>query len=151
VHFHDWWLYLVISTFGTVIYDERPTLLYRQHGGNQIGHGQGWIGRQWQMIRFIWANDWVGILLAQVRALITHYGIQMPEEANDLIQRNFLVDAVDARPRWRLVFSPRQWQQTAPRDAALRLLLALHRLHLWPPSGRRISNSPTRAYGKRAD
>jgi glycosyltransferase involved in cell wall biosynthesis len=35
---HDWWLYqLVTGAGGTVIYDDAPTLLYRQHGGNQIG------------------------------------------------------------------------------------------------------------------
>ncbi len=35
---HDWWLYQLISgAGGTVIYDSEPTLLYRQHGGNQIG------------------------------------------------------------------------------------------------------------------
>jgi glycosyltransferase involved in cell wall biosynthesis len=35
---HDWWLYqLITGSGGTVLYDEAPTLLYRQHGGNQIG------------------------------------------------------------------------------------------------------------------
>ncbi|MFN0115650.1 MAG: glycosyltransferase family 2 protein [Paracoccaceae bacterium] len=35
---HDWWLYqLVTGAGGTVIYDPRPALLYRQHDGNQIG------------------------------------------------------------------------------------------------------------------
>src|SRR5687767_4472450 len=44
VHFHDWWLYLVVSAFGSVVYDNQPALLYRQHGGNVIGHGAGWLG-----------------------------------------------------------------------------------------------------------
>jgi glycosyltransferase involved in cell wall biosynthesis len=34
---HDWWCYLVLSAFGTVHYDERPCLKYRQHGGNVVG------------------------------------------------------------------------------------------------------------------
>ncbi len=35
---HDWWLYQVITGVGgTVIRDPAPTLLYRQHGNNQIG------------------------------------------------------------------------------------------------------------------
>lgn len=34
---HDWWCYLVVSAFGRVIYDERPTVRYRQHGGNVFG------------------------------------------------------------------------------------------------------------------
>lgn len=28
---HDWWAYLVASTFGEVMYDSTPTILYRQH------------------------------------------------------------------------------------------------------------------------
>ena len=45
---HDWWLYQVISAFGTVVYDTTPTIKYRQHGGNVIGSSSGarlWIDR----------------------------------------------------------------------------------------------------------
>ncbi|MGC1494892.1 MAG: glycosyltransferase [Sulfitobacter sp.] len=40
---HDWWLYLLITgAGGKVIFDQgEPSLLYRQHGGNVIGAGQG--------------------------------------------------------------------------------------------------------------
>ncbi|MGH8050048.1 MAG: glycosyltransferase family 2 protein [Arenimonas sp.] len=34
---HDWWLYLVATAFGTVIYDAYPSLLYRQHLSNVTG------------------------------------------------------------------------------------------------------------------
>ena len=35
---HDWWAYQLISgAGGKVFYDQTPTVLYRQHGGNQIG------------------------------------------------------------------------------------------------------------------
>ena len=34
---HDWWLYLVASCFGRVVYDEDSYICYRQHGGNQVG------------------------------------------------------------------------------------------------------------------
>lgn len=41
---HDWWAYLCISTFGKVIFDQDPFILYRQHSSNVLG-GQtdGWI------------------------------------------------------------------------------------------------------------
>lgn len=28
---HDWWCYLVVSAFGRVVFDARPTILYRRH------------------------------------------------------------------------------------------------------------------------
>ncbi|MDR1572813.1 MAG: glycosyltransferase [Clostridiales Family XIII bacterium] len=33
----DWWIYLLASGVGQVIYDTEPHVLYRQHGGNAIG------------------------------------------------------------------------------------------------------------------
>ena len=38
---HDWWSALVVSAFGEVIWDEAPGVLYRQHGGNEIGQAVG--------------------------------------------------------------------------------------------------------------
>ncbi|MBI5643843.1 MAG: glycosyltransferase family 2 protein [Deltaproteobacteria bacterium] len=34
---HDWWLALVASAFGHIEYLREPTMLYRQHGGNEAG------------------------------------------------------------------------------------------------------------------
>jgi glycosyltransferase involved in cell wall biosynthesis len=34
---HDWWLYLLATAFGDVVYDPRPGLLYRQHVSNVAG------------------------------------------------------------------------------------------------------------------
>ncbi|BFH71107.1 hypothetical protein J27TS7_48950 [Paenibacillus dendritiformis] len=38
---HDWWAYLVVSAFGKVIYDEKPSIYYRQHQGNVVGGQNG--------------------------------------------------------------------------------------------------------------
>lgn len=34
---HDWWIYLVVSAFGKIIFDPEPTVLYRQHPKNLVG------------------------------------------------------------------------------------------------------------------
>ena len=34
---HDWWLGLLASCFGRISYIDRPLVLYRQHGENQMG------------------------------------------------------------------------------------------------------------------
>ncbi|OIR07909.1 abequosyltransferase RfbV [mine drainage metagenome] len=41
---HDWWLALVASAFGHIGFVRRPTVGYRQHGGNAIG-ARGWSAR----------------------------------------------------------------------------------------------------------
>ena len=39
---HDWLAYLIVSSHqGLIIYDPKPTLLYRQHGNNLIGSNTG--------------------------------------------------------------------------------------------------------------
>lgn len=34
---HDWWCALWTAAFGVIVRDDRPGVLYRQHGGNAIG------------------------------------------------------------------------------------------------------------------
>ena len=34
---HDWWVALVACCFGEVVFLEKPTINYRQHGGNVVG------------------------------------------------------------------------------------------------------------------
>jgi glycosyltransferase involved in cell wall biosynthesis len=34
---HDWWFYLVVSAFGTIIYDSDESMFYRQHSSNVVG------------------------------------------------------------------------------------------------------------------
>lgn len=42
---HDWWFYLLVSAFGTVIYDHSPSMLYRQHNHNVVGGSNTWFGK----------------------------------------------------------------------------------------------------------
>ena len=138
VHFHDWWMYLVLSAFGRVVYDDEPTLLYRQHGGNQIGHGAGWFARHAGIVRFLRRNDWVGILLGQVAALMRHYGDQLDRPSRRMVLEYYEVLGNQARPRWRLIFGRKQLRQSPASDFAFRLLLLLHRTRMWPLPGKRL-------------
>lgn len=43
---HDWWVYLLVTgAGGTVIHDDRPTILYRQHARNAIGANDGLLAK----------------------------------------------------------------------------------------------------------
>ncbi len=141
VHFHDWWLYLVVSAFGIVVYDDQPTLLYRQHGGNVIGHGAGLFRRWREIVRFLVRNDWVGILLGQVNAFLVHYENALPLPTRDWILGHFRIEGDRATVRWRLVFGLRRWRQTLVDEVVLRVLLLSYKLRLWPPVGRRLTTS----------
>jgi glycosyltransferase involved in cell wall biosynthesis len=141
VHFHDWWLYLVVAAHGRVVFDAEPSLLYRQHGANQIGHGAGRFGRQWHIVRFLLRKDWVGILLGQVHALQRHYGGSLGGAERQLVETYFRIGPASAAPRWRLVFGFARWRDTWASELAFRVLLLLHKLHVWPPPARRLRPS----------
>lgn len=50
---HDWALYQVVTACGgRVFYDQKPTVLYRQHGGNAIG-AQWTLGSRWHRLRML--------------------------------------------------------------------------------------------------
>ena len=43
---HDWWAYLVVTGCGgTVFYDPKPTVRYRQHDANLVGANDSWLVR----------------------------------------------------------------------------------------------------------
>lgn len=47
---HDWWFYLLVSAFGNVIYDNTPSMLYRQHSRNVVGGSNSLVGK--------WKSKW---------------------------------------------------------------------------------------------
>ncbi|MET3210899.1 UNVERIFIED_CONTAM: glycosyltransferase involved in cell wall biosynthesis [Paenibacillus sp. PvR008] len=48
---HDWWIYLCVSSFGRIVFDPEPRILYRQHQNNVLGGASdGW--------RSKWSKRW---------------------------------------------------------------------------------------------
>ncbi len=132
VKFHDWWAYLVVSAFGKVVVDETPTILYRQHGGNLIGRGSGWFGRQAQIIRFLLKNDWVAIMLGQINELERNFGEQLSSQHKIIVQRYFSISDSAAHVRWRLIFGLTRWRQTLLNELLFRMLLIVKKLGIFP-------------------
>ena len=90
----DWWLYLVVSAFGTVLYDTTPFIDYRRHGGNAVGSPGAWsLERFRQAWRLIVRQGFRHRLVHQATMLRELYGSRMPEE-----RRRALDEFLD-RPR----------------------------------------------------
>jgi hypothetical protein len=74
---HDWLTYLLVTgAGGMVVYDPRPTLDYRQHGGNLIGANATFrdrLARLRGMLsgRFVKWNDANTLILRQMERLLT--------------------------------------------------------------------------------
>lgn len=124
IYFHDWWLYLVASAFGRVIYDPNPHILYRQHGANQIGMGQGW-NRYRLVLRFMRKVSWVSIMRRQLLLFRQTYAEVMSEEHQRCLQRVLRQDGTLRRAA--LLVAPKRYRQTWAGEVLLRLLVLADR------------------------
>lgn len=86
---HDWWAYLVASVFGNVIYDDVPSILYRQHGSTytawEPGHIKLWTRMREFMVR-LGRREHKGLdsLNQAIRFLNTYP--DMPVEAKKIVE-----------------------------------------------------------------
>lgn len=120
VYFHDWWLYLVIAAFGTVIADPEPTILYRQHAGNQVGASRGW-RRYLRTPRLLGKRNWVHAMFGQIENFRRLHADRLPAEDRRLLERYF--DPQKPAAVARLLLVPRRFRQQLADDVFLRLLL----------------------------
>ncbi|MCG2594752.1 glycosyltransferase family 2 protein [Ramlibacter sp. XY19] len=125
IYFHDWWLYLVVSAFGQVHFDAKPTILYRQHQGNAIGMGAGW-SRYWTILRFLRKRNWVHIMFNQLANFRQVHGNRLPAAHRQLLDSTF--DPHDWRAVGRLLLVPRRLRQTLLSDVLFRGIVALELL-----------------------
>ncbi|MHB8528494.1 MAG: glycosyltransferase family 2 protein [Caulobacteraceae bacterium] len=82
---HDWWCGLVISALGIVIHDERPSVLYRQHGANCIGGYASRLGEVIALARLFFRGPGRFYpIRAQAREFLRLHGDQVAPERRAL-------------------------------------------------------------------
>lgn len=76
---HDWWLALVASAFGKVVYLDQPLIHYRQHGSNTIGakeHQQALASRPgfWVRLLHLQVNEHLREVAVQAKDFLDSFG-----------------------------------------------------------------------------
>jgi hypothetical protein len=80
IHLHDYWIAFLIAAMAPIAYVERPLLIYRQHGGQQVGAhppiSAGWIRSQLtpdlhakNIAAYRASADWLEALLIRLNTL----------------------------------------------------------------------------------
>ena len=88
VAMHDWWLAVLAAAFGGLGFVDRPTVLYRQHGGNAVG------ARSARTLRYKVARalDRDGVVAslrdsyAQAEAFLEHYRDRLTVDQRALLE-----------------------------------------------------------------
>jgi glycosyltransferase involved in cell wall biosynthesis len=120
VHFHDWWLYLVISALGEVVADPEPTILYRQHSTNAVGAGQGW-RRYLQGLRLARKQHWIRAMFGQIENFRRLHAARLSPEDQNLLERYFNPQRPVSLAR--LLLLPVRLRQKLSDEVLLRLLI----------------------------
>lgn len=85
---HDWWCYLVVSAFGNVVYDSKPTILYRKHGNNVTPATPWFILELWERTkRYISNKNIPEKVTDQVNEFISVFGDLLDIEKRDLAEK----------------------------------------------------------------
>jgi len=124
---HDWWIYLVISAFGKVIYDTESRILYRQHSANAIGEKDGFVAKWAKRIgRFI-RHGRVPFVTLQAKEFREIFGEALPADKKILLDR-FIDDRSTFVGRLRYAFRGETYRQGTLDDIIFRALIVLDRV-----------------------
>ncbi len=124
---YDWWIYQVMSAFGTVVFDDQSHILSRQHADNVVGLPFG--RRYWRSkARFISDSDRY-LISTQARELSRVFRDQMTGEDRERLD-DFLanVRAPDFISRLRYALSGSVFRQRPADDLFLRVRIMLGRI-----------------------
>jgi glycosyltransferase involved in cell wall biosynthesis len=91
---HDWWIYLVVSAFGTLVYDEEPRILYRRHASNVFGVSTGKIDMWKVKVRQFLKDGKCKRIVKQAEEFRRMYGTVLSDE-----HRKVLEDFLESRKR----------------------------------------------------
>ena len=116
---HDFWIYLVGTCFGTVIYDEESYIWYRQHGTNELGAATSVLENYKRRIKNFKKHR--GQLTKQAEELINLYGELMPEE-NKTVARLFIQSKKDWNIRNQFLQQGRIFRQRKSDDTIMKFL-----------------------------
>lgn len=119
---HDWWIYLVVSAFGSVIYDQVSHIKYRQHGGNVIGASSSFTKNSIKRTRRFFGSLRENRTSSQVAEFYRIFNWKMAPDQISSVERILTAD----RSMWSrlsLVCKRFYWRQSLVDDFLLRIVI----------------------------
>lgn len=83
---HDWWVYLVISAFGEIIYDSNPSILYRQHASNVVGAKANVISKWVNRVRQYRNRNGERLISRQISEYYDLYSLEMDNKMLEITE-----------------------------------------------------------------
>ncbi len=119
---HDWWCYLAAAYLGTVVYDQKPYIWYRQHGNNEVGGSDSFFGQLKGKIRYLKKSR--GKLAKQLEEFKQYY--HSDEKKDRQLQE--LLDASAVSKRMKVVRDKTIYRQNGLDNRMMHLLVLANRM-----------------------
>ena len=125
---HDFWIYLVGSCFGRVLYDKESYILYRQHSGNELGAASSLLENYKRRIKNFKKHR--GQLTRQAKELLRLYEKELSGDDKKLTANRALAEELvqakkDKKIRRKLVKEGKVFRQRKSDDGIIKVLLLL--------------------------
>lgn len=114
---HDWWIALVASAFGNIIYDDYPSLYYRRTGDNASATGTSFAKVMAQRFKTFAKGDGLTFVKKQLRHLYSYKTEIISRERLSLLEASIEGNC------WSKAFHSGRYRQSLPGELAVRLLL----------------------------
>lgn len=124
---HDWWMYMLCSGLGQVIYDDRATVKYRRHNANVSGEEVSFFKFQIWRFQKLFLNGYFGKIKEQIIEFETLFGKQLSLE-NKKILALFTKKGFHPVNSLKKVFYPKYFRQKLIDEIFLRLVMLIGRL-----------------------
>lgn len=123
---HDWWFYLVISTFGKVIFDQESVMYYRQHSNNTFGSGYSPIQRWIPRIKRFFKKQEAGTATRQVQEFYNLYKNELSLEQKIIVE-DYLNSRDNFLKRLKFSLSRKVYRQNFFEDIVCHILLIFNK------------------------
>jgi len=124
---HDWWIYLFVSAFGIVLYDQEPRILYRQHANNVHGISLGMIDRLKEKISRFINYDKSHAIMQQAQEFKRIYGSLLADKQRKTLEV-FLQSRKGFWERLRYALFCDLYRQSTWDNIILKIVLLLNRV-----------------------
>ncbi|MCR5726955.1 MAG: glycosyltransferase family 2 protein [Lachnospiraceae bacterium] len=86
VEYHDWLTHKIAAMKGKVYYDRRPSIYYRQHGGNVVGSKNGGLEGFIRRVMTFLSNSHGPVRSECARSLLNVYGKELPPQKRMILK-----------------------------------------------------------------
>lgn len=119
---HDWWIYILVSAFGCVMYDQQPSMLYRQHGNNVVGGSNSLFDKMKKKYRSYIKHKGKHLLVIQAKEFYRIYGPLLGDEERHQLEL-FITPRTKLRQRMNFLQRSRLYRQSMLEQLLFRLLI----------------------------